>query len=284
MRHGGMRAAATSVAAVAAAGLIVWLGPDLVSAALPAIMDPDASPRAAEAAFTVLIFGALLIVASVGGALTGANPFAPGGRPAGLFGLGVAIGAAGVLTACAYAWLGGTVASGPGTRSGAMALLLGLGVVAFQAGSEEVYFRGWLQPVLQRAWGAAAAVGLSALAFALLHVFAGARTPLSIVNMVLGGVLFGLLAVRGGGIAGAVGAHVAWNATEQLVLGLDPNPGTGPFGSLLDLELAGAALWGGSEEGLNASAAMTIALLAILAPMAVLMRRRPAGGGAAMPA
>jgi membrane protease YdiL (CAAX protease family) len=271
----GVRAVATLVAAAVASTAIVWWGPEAIAAALPTVIDLDARPRAGEAAFTALIFGPMLVVALIGGFFAKVRPFAPGGRPGPNLATGAAIGLAGVLAAMFYAWLGGDVTAGATPETGAGALLLGLGVVVLQAGAEEVYFRGWLQPVLQRAWGAVAAVAVTAVVFAALHVVGGARAPLSIVNMVLGGVLFGVLAVRGGGIAGAVGAHVAWNATEQLVLGLDPNPGLGTFGSLLDLELAGASIWGGSEEGLNASLGMTIALVAILAPMAVLSLRRP---------
>ncbi|MGF7473829.1 hypothetical protein WFJ45_24165, partial [Salmonella enterica subsp. enterica serovar Minnesota] len=57
---------------------------------------------------------------------------------------------------------------------------------------------------------------------------------------------------------------------EQLVLGLVPNPGLGAFGSVMDLELAGATLWGGSEEGLNASLAMTFALAMFVVPLLLL--------------
>ena len=77
-----------------------------------------------------------------------------------------------------------------------------------------------------------------------------------------------MLAARAGGVAGAGGAHWAWNAAEQLLFGLDPNPGVGGFGALLDLDLVGAARWGGSAEGLNARWAMTVALLALLVHVA----------------
>jgi membrane protease YdiL (CAAX protease family) len=140
--------------------------------------------------------------------------------------------------------------------------------------SEEVYFRGWLQPVLAERWGAVAAVSLSALAFAALHILGGARSPITLVNLFFGGLLFGALAHYRQGLAGAVAAHFAWNWTEQMVLGLDPNPGLGSFGAFYNLELAGSPYWGGSEEGLNASLAMTITLAALLVPVLLLIRSR----------
>jgi uncharacterized protein len=98
-----------------------------------------------------------------------------------------------------------------------------------------------------------------------------------------------LLAARSGGLSGAIGAHFAWNWTEQILLGIDPNPGLGSFGAIANFELTGPAVWGGSDEGLNASIAMTIALLALLAPLLILAKRPartdepapPMGGAAA---
>ncbi|HEU0044800.1 CPBP family intramembrane glutamic endopeptidase [Sphingomonas sp.] len=229
-----------------------------------------------EALFNVLIFAPLIIVGMGGGLLERRNALAPGARPAAGFGLGMVVAFAGLSAAILYARLAGVLSPAPDTvLAAAPAMLLwGLGVIALQTTAEEVYFRGWLQPALAARWGAAAAIVAGALAFSALHVAGGARAPLSLLNLFLGGLMFGLLAMRGGGLAAAVGAHLTWNATEQLVWGLDPNPGIGSFGALWDQELAGAAIWGGSEQGLNGSIGMTIALLAIVIPLAVLGRWR----------
>ena len=271
-RAGSAAAAAGGVAA--AAGLLLF-GPRLVGPALGGL--PDAP---AEAAFTLILFGALAAMALAGGRLSGVAPFAWGGRPVRAAAVGAALGLAGVGTAVAYAALAGTLGCGAG--GGALPLLLlGLLTVAVQVWAEEAYFRGWLQPLLARSWGALPAIVAVALAFAGLHALAGASGAPALANLFAGGLLFGLLAARGGGIAGAVAAHGAWNAAEQLALGLDPNPGVGGFGALLDLDLAGASAWGGSEQGLNASLGMTFALTAIVAPLLLARRNRPAGGAAA---
>ena len=65
-----------------------------------------------------------------------------------------------------------------------------------------------------------------------------------------------------------IAAHFAWNALEDLGLGLMPNPGTGPFGALRDFDLLGTQLWGGSEAGLAGGVGMTIVLVALLIPAA----------------
>jgi membrane protease YdiL (CAAX protease family) len=187
-------------------------------------------------------------------------------------GLGIGLGA--FLLAVGYAKLAGTLMVGAGGAAGPV-LLLGIATVVVQVAGEELVFRGWLQPLLMPAIGTPAGIGLVATAFALLHMIGGGVGSLAFVNLWLGGALFGLIAARGDGVVGAFAAHAAWNGAEQLMLGLDPNPGVGAFGSLIDLDLRGAAAWGGSDQGLNASWAMTIALVAVVVPLAIGVWRRP---------
>jgi membrane protease YdiL (CAAX protease family) len=262
------------VIAVALCAALVFLGPGLAERLIPLLPADQAENYAlVETLFVTVLFGGLIVIALVIGRLMGVNPLRMGARPLPALAIGVAIGAAGLLVATGYAMLSGALVTGQGGGAGLAMILWGIVIIGIQAGAEEIYFRGWLQPVLQRAWGGAVAVLLTAIAFAGLHIMGGARAPVSLINLFLGGVMFGLLALRGGGIAASLGAHIAWNATEQLGVGLDPNPGTGSFGAAIDYELVGRALWGGSEEGLNASIAMTIALLAIVVPLVMIARR-----------
>ena len=83
----------------------------------------------------------------------------------------------------------------------------------------------------------------------------------------LGGLWFGLLAVRSGGILAPMAAHFAWNASESIGFGLDPNPGVDDLGALANYDLVGLPIWGGSPEGLNASIAMTLVLAALVIPL-----------------
>jgi uncharacterized protein len=269
-----VKAVLVLVAAILLCGLIVYFGPAFAESLisyLPAAQQQ--SMPALETLFTLVIFGGLLAFAAIGGGLSRVNPFRIGRRPLQSLSIGLSIGVGGIVAAAALAWIAGTVQPAAGLPQQASLLVWGAAVIFFQTASEEVYFRGWLQPALARHWGPQAAVVVAALAFAALHVMGGARSPTTLINMFLGGLLFGYLASYGHGLAGALGAHFAWNATEQILLGLDPNPGLGSFGALLDLELAGSAAWGGSDEGLNASVAMTFALLALVVPLLILEGR-----------
>ncbi|WP_425229574.1 lysostaphin resistance A-like protein [Sphingomonas sp.] len=238
-------------------------------------------PPLVETVFNVLVFVPLILIAVIAAAFERRNALAPGRRAAAGLGIGLLVGLGGLSTAVLYAKLAGTLADGVSTGATATLLAWGAGVVLLQTAAEEIYFRGWLQPALTVRWGQVAGIVAGALAFGALHVAGGAREPLSLLNLFLGGLMFGLFAARSGGLATAIGAHFAWNAAEQLGWGLDPNPGIGPFGAAVDKELVGATMWGGSTEGLNGSIGMTIVLLAILLPLVLLSwRRLPA---AAMP-
>lgn len=273
-KPGSVAAIIALLIAVGVCATTVTFGPGMGERLVPLLPARQADNYALiETLFLGVIFVPMVIVALVAGRLMGVNALAPGARPGASLILGTALGLGGILIAVGYARLSGALVSGEGGGAAAGMLLWGLAAITVQAGAEEIYFRGWLQPVLARVWGPAIAVLLTAIAFAGLHVMGGARAPVSLLNLFLGGVMFGLLALRGGGIAAALGAHVAWNATEQLAVGLDPNPGTGSFGAALDYELVGRAMWGGSAEGLNASIATTFALLAIVVPLVMLARR-----------
>jgi membrane protease YdiL (CAAX protease family) len=277
-----MAALLVLAAAIMLCAFVVFFGPAGAERLLP-LLGPDQQSNypAIETLYALVIFGSLLVFALVGGRISKVDPLRIGRKPAAMIPLGALIGVIGVFASVSYAWLAGTLTYGPQAGRDAGLLLWGSTVIMFGAAVEEIYFRGWLQPVLIRHYGTPIAVLLSALTFATLHVMGGARSPTTLVNLFLGGLLFGILAARGGGLAGAIAAHFTWNWSEQILLGLDPNPGVGSFGAWLDLDLAGAALWGGSEEGLNASLAMTMTLLALLVPLIILFRSAPAAKGEA---
>lgn len=252
-------AAGSAVVGMALTGAWLWGGPPIADGLVSGV-----EGGGGEALFNGVVFAPLLLLAVVGAWIVDIPALRAGSLRFGA--LGLALGSGGVLLATGYGFLADTARLGSEGGAGA-ALLLGLLVIALQVLAEEALFRGWFQPALARLIGGPAAVAMVAAAFAGFHFVAGAHGLLALLNLFLGGVLFGVLALRSGGILGAFAAHLGWNASEQLLLGLDPNPGVGGFGAILDLDLAGAPLWGGSELGLNASAAMSFALLSLIVPL-----------------
>lgn len=258
-------------------GVIILLAMPMAAEPLAMALGGEGGPSAplAEGVFTLAIFLVMIGAGLVGGRLSGMKALQLGRDPGKQLGLGLLIGLVGVLLALGHGYAANILGNGPGGLAGIGLFAIGTLLVLIQVGAEEIFFRGWLQGVLVDGWGAVVGIGVTALSFAALHLMGGAMHPVSFVNLALGGVLFGVLAWRSGGIAGALGAHFAWNWSEAMVVGLFPNPGIGSFGSLVDLELAGSGWWGGSEEGLNASLGMTAVLLALLVLVIAPGRRAP---------
>jgi len=263
-----LAAAAIGVALVA---VLLAFGPPIATGWLN-----GASGAWGESLFTLAIFGPMLALGIIGRRLGRVSGPVSGDRPGRAVVLGLSLGAAGLMLTVGYTWLAGSLVGGAGSIVLSV-LMLGIATVTLQVGAEEMLFRGWLQPQLASVVGAPVAVLLVAVIFAALHLLGGATGVLTLTNLMLGGILFGLIAVRDGGIAGAIAAHWAWNVGEQMLFGLDPNPGVGVFGALFDLDLIGVARWGGSDQGLNASVAMTVALVALAIPLALRYRSAKPG-------
>lgn len=77
--------------------------------------------------------------------------------------------------------------------------------------AEELMFRGLPIVVLDRTLGRGAAIGITALAFALTHGGNLSVTTLSIGNICIAGMLLGVAFFAPGGIWTATGLHLGWN-------------------------------------------------------------------------
>jgi len=227
----------------------------------------------AMAIYYLLLFAPLIALAIVLAKFGGQTAMRMGANPRRWLVLAAALGLGGLAINVGFSWVNGGLVRGSGGGIGAGLLIIGCALTLLQVFAEEILFRGWLQPALVARLGAAGGVALGAVLFAAFHLITGERAPLSLVNLALGGVWFGLLALRSGGILAPVAAHFAWNVLEDLFLGLTPNPGTGTLGAITDLDLMGSPWWGGTEEGLNASVGTTLVLVALIVP---LLRGRPA--------
>ncbi len=218
------------------------------------------SPAAQESVFTLVCFGLLIGSAFGGTSLFGERP-SVGPRPLADGAMGFALGMCGLGAALGLAALAGATVSGGDAGS---LMVLGFAVAVVPPIAEELIFRGWIQPILQAGWGRWAGLVATSAAFAGAHFLSGDGDPASMLNLLLGGLWFGLLADRSGGLLLPIGAHYGWNAAEELLFGVSPNPGAGSFGALFDWDLTGSAFWGGSEAGLNASLSSSFALLALI--------------------
>lgn len=218
-----------------------------------------------------LIFGLFLFAAILGTAFEERRPWRPARGALEWTVGGILIGAGGFSTAVAIAWVMGAIEPAAAAVSTLATLSFGAAVVALQSIAEEAFFRGWLQPVLGAAWGPWAGLGVAAALFAGLHIVAGVQGPLTgqgalaMANLFLGGLLFGLLALRAGNLYAPAAAHFAWNWAETGLFGLNPDPS----GSVIHLGFKGLALWNGGADTMNGSLASTIVLLILVAWLAL---------------
>lgn len=235
--------------------------------------------------FDLLVFGPLIAMAVILGLLSRRPVLRAGDRPATWTLVGLCSGVFAIGAVVGLTWLSGGIVAAPNPAPVVPNLLvLGTALTVLQAGAEEVLFRGWLQPALMERIGVPAGLVGGAVIFAAFHAISAASNPISLVNLVLGGLWFGLLAWRSGGILAPLAAHFAYNVIEDCGLGLvpnGPNEWAGPLGALHDMDLVGQPLWGSTGEGLNASLGLTAVLLALVLPLLARQSRSTAGQVAA---
>ncbi|HEY4031368.1 MAG TPA: CPBP family intramembrane glutamic endopeptidase [Caulobacteraceae bacterium] len=186
----------------------------------------------------------------------------------GALGVGLIIGLVGFGLAFIMCGLFGAVSPGGATASldhRLSGMAIGAVIIIFQAYGEELFFRGWLQPVLATRWGPWIGLGASSILFAAAHTLGRPISPVAVANDALAGMVFGLLAFRSGGLAAPFAAHFGWNWAEQSLLGLTPNPGVDPLGSLWDFDLVGSPLLGAGPDEMNGALPATLALLVLAA-------------------
>lgn len=92
------------------------------------------------------------------------------------------------------------------------AVVIPLAVVAIPAISEELFFRGLLQPGLTRRYGAGLGVSVSAILFGLVHAL-----PAAIVYATAAGVILGVVRLRTGSVLPCIAMHGAFNAVPVLL-------------------------------------------------------------------
>lgn len=259
----------TIVAGLAAAAAWIFASATMIERSLSAgLIGASWSTAHIDIFANAVVFGGLLAISVTMLRLQPGARTEPKLSPLAAIPLGLLVGVGGLSLGLLHAWIEhGVVAPPTGDGKGLGLLLAGSLMTLLEAFVEELFFRGWLQNRLAVLRGGSVAVVFSALAFAALHVFGGNPTALALVNIYLAGLLFGLLALRTGAIWISVCAHFGWNWAEAALFGLAPNPGVPSFGSILDLDLVGPPIWGGSAEGLNGSIAVTAILVALILPV-----------------
>jgi membrane protease YdiL (CAAX protease family) len=147
---------------------------------------------------------------------------------------------------------------------------------------EEVLIRGYLlvnvaeavrrfSPTDRRA--VLGAIVGTAILFGLLHAANPGGTPLSLVNITVAGLFFGVAYAATDRLAFPIGAHIAWNFTVGSLFGL-PVSGLRTDSALLSVEPNGPTLVTGGSFGPEGGVAMLIGLGVGIAVFALWVRQQ----------
>lgn len=146
-------------------------------------------------------------------------------------------------------------------------ILFILGLFPFwllQGGTEEVATRGWLLTRIAARTNLPLAIAISSSLFGILHMGNAGVTFLSVLNIILDGVLAGLLFIYTDSIWLVVAQHGTWNYVQGNLLGFQVS-GTGADASIFSFTMGDGPDWlTGGEFGAEGSIITTLVLLVSL--------------------
>lgn len=182
--------------------------------------------------------------------------------------IGFAVGAGLLLAAAGICVLGGAMQFSRAAQPSVGYVLLFLLGFVIQGMGEEVMMRGYVLVSLTSRVPKAAAVGISAVLFGLLHLSNQGMGLLPLCNLILFGVLAGVYFLRFDDIWGICGVHSAWNFVQGNVLGIQVS-GIADLPTLMTASTtsSGALLHGGAfglEGGLAVTGVMTLSIAALV--------------------
>ena len=146
-------------------------------------------------------------------------------------------------------------------------ILFILGLFPFwllQGGTEEVATRGWLLTRIAARTNLPLAIVISSSLFGILHMGNAGVTFLSVLNIILDGVLAGLLFIYTDSIWLVVAQHGTWNYVQGNLLGFQVS-GTGADASIFSSTMGSGPDWlTGGTFGAEGSIITTLVLLVSL--------------------
>lgn len=146
-------------------------------------------------------------------------------------------------------------------------ILFILGLFPFwllQGGTEEVATRGWLLTRIAARTNLPLAIAISSSLFGILHLGNSGVTFISLLNIVLDGVLAGLLLIYTDSIWLVVAQHGTWNYVQGNLLGFQVS-GTGADASIFSFTMGSGPDWlTGGAFGAEGSIITTLVLLVSL--------------------
>lgn len=177
---------------------------------------------------------------------------------------GYGIGTAMLLLCALILWLMGDLDFAFSRKIPVLYLLAYFVGFLIQGMSEEVLVRGYFMVSLSNRCPVAIAVGISSVAFALLHLGNPGINLLALLNLTLFGIFMGVYILRTDDIWGACAIHSAWNFAQGNLIGIRVS-GTSTLPSLAVMNPIGEnALFHGGDFGLEGGLIVTVLLFAAI--------------------
>lgn len=142
-----------------------------------------------------------------------------------------------------------------------------------QGGTEEIVTRGWLMNVLGARYNIMVGLILSSVFFALIHSENPGINYVAMLNIVLVGILLGLIVINTGSLWVACGIHSAWNFAQGNIFGFQVSGNDVGIGSIVDLNLVGNEFITGGQFGPEAGMVCSFVILALIVIMLFLTKR-----------
>ena len=143
---------------------------------------------------------------------------------------------------------------------GVIALFLAFFII--QSLFEEVVCRSYLMPVISSRFGLWAALIVSSLIFAAIHLGNSNVSIPGVLNIFLAGLLLGILFIKYGNVWAAAGLHCSWNYVQSTILGFEVS-GEKTF-NMIETKEVGPDLITGGAFGFEGSIIAVFFLLAMI--------------------
>ncbi len=131
-------------------------------------------------------------------------------------------------------------------------IIIPLAVAIAVATFEEILIRGIIFRIIEEKLGSYAALGISALIFAALHIFNPGASFLSTICVFIAGLLFGSAYIYARNLWLPIAIHFAWNFVQSGIFG-SVTSGNDTISSLLTTKLSGNILITGGNFGPEAT-------------------------------
>ncbi|HWH57373.1 MAG TPA: type II CAAX endopeptidase family protein [Terriglobales bacterium] len=98
-------------------------------------------------------------------------------------------------------------------KTPSIAILTAIFAVSLGPLMEELFFRGFLYPVLARRWGMFAAISITSIAFGLIHSAQLAFSPGLVLIVFLVGLVLTIVRAKTGSVGSSLVVHISYNST-----------------------------------------------------------------------